>query len=252
MATATAVPEQPQQQMSGFARVFGVFFSPSSTFADIVRKPSWIIPVIVMTITNVALSIVLVKHVDWVTVARQQIEKSSFASRAFEGLPEDQREAKYEQQANIQKTVRYVRGVVGPILLVLFAAALYMLAFNVLAGAGVRFITSMAIAAFAHLPLILKDLLGIPIAIMKDPSAINPDNFVLSNAAAILPSSAPVWQQILLGSLDVFTIWATILIAIGFAAANPRKLTFGKSLGIVIGVQVALILFFTGIAVAFS
>src|SRR5690242_19635057 len=103
-----------------------------------------------------------------------------------------------------------------------------MLAFNVIGGAGIRFAMSMAIVAFAHLPLIFKDILGIPIALMKDPAAINPDNFVLSNLSAFLPSDSSVWQQVLLGSVDVFAIWAAVLVAIGFAAANPRKLTFGK------------------------
>jgi hypothetical protein len=98
----------------------------------------------------------------------------------------------------------------------------------------------------------VKDLLGIPIVLLKDPSAINPENFIASNLAVLLPSGAPIWHQVLAGSIDVFAIWVFILTAIAFTAANPRKLTLGKSLRIVIGLQVLIILFFTGIAAIFS
>jgi hypothetical protein len=52
--------------------------------------------------------------------------------------------------------------------------------------------------------------------------------------------------------LDIFAIWAIILVAIGFSAADPKKLPFGKSLGIAIGVNLSLMLFFTMIAWVFS
>ena len=46
-----------------------------------------------------------------------------------------------------------------------------------------------------------------------------------------------------------FVRWgALILLAIGFSAADPKKLPFGKSLGIAIGLQVCLVAFFTGLA----
>jgi hypothetical protein len=52
--------------------------------------------------------------------------------------------------------------------------------------------------------------------------------------------------------LDIFGIWALVLVAIGFAAADPKKLPFGKSIGIAIGVNVSFMLFFTMIAWIFS
>ena len=50
MATTTAVSPaapEPQPQMSAISRMFGVLFSPQKTFEDIVRKPSWIVPMLV-------------------------------------------------------------------------------------------------------------------------------------------------------------------------------------------------------------
>jgi hypothetical protein len=61
-----------------------------------------------------------------------------------------------------------------------------------------------------------------------------------------------MWQMVPLISLDLFAIWILILLAIGFSAADPKKLPFGKSLGIAIGLQVCLVAFFTGLAWIFS
>ena len=36
---------EPAAKISPFGRIIGVLFSPKSTFEDIARKPSWILPV---------------------------------------------------------------------------------------------------------------------------------------------------------------------------------------------------------------
>jgi len=38
-----------------------------------------------------------------------------------------------------------------------------------------------------------------------------------------------LWLTVLCKSFDLFTIWTLVLLAIGFAAVNPRKLKGGKS-----------------------
>jgi hypothetical protein len=95
-------------------------------------------------------------------------------------------------------------------------------------------------------------LLAIPVTFLKDPQSIDPQNFLASNPAAFLPDSAPAWQLLALGSLDIFAIWAVILMAIGFSAADPKKVPLGKALGISFGTTYSLILLFTMIAWIFS
>lgn len=243
---------EPVAQISAMGRVIGALASPKATFEDVVRKPSWVIPMLILVLGGLGLNSVLANRVDWVTFTQQSIEKNKFAARRFEGVPADQREKAIEQQAMIGKYTRYARGVLGYPLLAIIGTAIYMLAFNLVGGANIRFPTAFALGSFAHLPMFLKDLLGIVIALLKDPSGINPENVVASNAAAFLDPNAPLWQQALGTSLDVFTIWCWILVAIAFTAASPRKFTFGKSLGIVIGVSALFILIGVGIAGAFS
>jgi hypothetical protein len=255
MATTTAVsPDapEPQPQMSAISRMIGVFFSPKPTFADIVRRPSWVAPLIVLFVIWFGLNVALVQKADWVEVSKEQITKNKFASRAVDNLPDDKKGAVYEQAAGRAKITRYVRAVIGWPMLLLFAALIYWGLYRLIGGARTNFATAFSIAAFAHLPMGLRELLAIPVTLLKDPAAIDPENFLASNPAAFLGSDAPIWQTALLAPFDVFGIWAVILIALGFSAADPKKLPFGKSLAIAFGFFLCIDLFFTTIAWVFT
>jgi len=254
MSTTVAAPAPDQQpaKIGAIGRIFGVLFSPGETFVDIARKPTWLAPLLLITLINLSLNIVMAGHVDWATVSQKQIEKSKFASARFDQLNDQQKAAAYAQQATIAKVTRYVGGALGMPILALLGGLIYMAAFNILGGASIKYSMAFSLAAFAHLPVAVHDLLGIPIVLMKDPAAINPQNVVASNVGALLGPNAPLWQQALGQSIDVFGIWAMILVAIAFTAANPRKLTFGKSLGIVLTVYVVFALIGVGIASVFS
>ncbi len=55
-----------------------------------------------------------------------------------------------------------------------------------------------------------------------------------TNAGAFLSDDAPKWQEALLSSFDLFTIWSMILMAIGYSAINPKKISYGKALGTIV------------------
>ncbi len=249
MATTTAVPpaapEQPQAQMSAISRVFGIFFSPKKTFEDIVRKPSWIVAMLLMIAIWSGLCFALVKRADWLDYTKQQIEKNKFAAAQFENLTEAQKDTAYQQGAERSKVTQYVRAIIGWPLLILFSAAINFGAFKLIGGVRTNFGTAFAITVFAHLPMSLRELLAIPVTFLKDPQSIDPQNFLASNVASFLGDNAPVWQMILGGSIDIFAIWAIILMAIGFTAADPKKAPFGKSLTIALSTTFSFILFFT-------
>ena len=79
MSTTMAPPApgaEPQASMGAFARIFGVFFSPGTTFADIVGKPSWVAPIVLLTLFSLSVSASMNQRVDWREVASQRIEKS--------------------------------------------------------------------------------------------------------------------------------------------------------------------------------
>jgi hypothetical protein len=223
IASPVAAPE-PEASLSPIARIFGVLFSPKATFADIARKPGWLLPVLVSTVLGIAATVVLNQRVDWRTYIVQQIEKSPRAGN----LTAEQKEQQAEVSAKITKAIVYAVGAVGSILFALIVGSVMMLAYNLLSGAGARFAQSFAIAAHSMMVGIFSTPILVLVLFLKPREDIDPENPVVTNLAAILPADSAKWLLALGKSLDIFTIWTLILIAIGFAAVNPRKLKGGK------------------------
>lgn len=253
MATTAVTPTpDPSKGIGDFARIAGVLFSPKDAFADIARRPSWVAPLVLLSLIWFGLCFVLVQKADWLGFTKQQIEKNKFAASRIEQLKDADRDRVYEQGARRSQMVQYARGVIGWPLLIVFAAGLYFGAFKLIAGARVSFANALAISAFGHIPMGLREVIAIPVNWFKESSAIDPQNFLASNPAAFLPESAPAWQMIPLASLDVFALWALVLIAVGFSAVDPKKVPMGKALGIAFGTSFSLILVLTAIAWVFS
>jgi Yip1 domain len=250
-STPAAVPSQAPASMSSIGRIFGVFFSPKQTFADIARRPDWVVPLLLMTIISLGLSYFINARVDWNSVALQRIEESHFASSRIDQLPPDQKQQVIHRQAVSGKVGRWVRGATGTAFLALILTLVYWGAFNLLGGAGASFGLSFSLVMYSLLPIAIKELLEIPILFLKDPSSIDPDNFFASNPAAIL-NGIPAWEKVLLGSLDIFSLWSALLVAVAFSAANPKKVSLGKAIGLVALVYIGLTLLFTGIVAPFS
>jgi hypothetical protein len=245
-ATTAAVPETPRP-IGPFGRVIGVLTDPRPTFTDIARKPNWLLPLVLLTIFGIGLGTILAQRVDWMQVGQRQIERSHFLSQRINQLPPAQREAAYKRQVISGEIGAYVRGAFGAVFLAIVLSAIYLGLFNV-SGASLSFLQSFALVSYGLLPLGIRDLLGIPIVLMKDPSAIDPQNFIASNLAAFVPSDAALWKVALAASADIFVLWSVLLMAVAFSAANPKKIGFGKALTITLGVYVFFTLIFTGVA----
>jgi hypothetical protein len=252
MATTPVPAAEPRAAISPLGRIVGVLFSPKATLEDIVRKPNWVPAFVFLFLTGLALNITLVNRANWVEVAKEQISKSKFAARQFDQMDDAKKEQAFQAAAKQQKIVRYVRGVIGWPLMLLFSGLIYFGAYRLIGGARVNYWLSFTICAFAYLPMGIREVLGGIVTALKDPSAIDPDNYLASNPAAFLGPDTPTWQMVPLLSLDVFALWVLILVAIGFSAADPKKLPFGKSLGIAVGLQVCIVAFFTMIAWVFA
>lgn len=227
MAT-TPVPAPaaaPQAAISPMGRIIGVFFSPKATFEDIVRKPSWLLPLVISTILAIISTVVLNQRVNWRDYIVQQIDKSPRAAQ----LSTEQKQQQAEVGAKFTKYAVYGGGVVGSALLALIVAGVMMLAYNLFAGAGATFSQSFAIAAHALLVGIVSTPIFLLVLLLRPAGTLDPDNPVATNVAAFLPEESAKWLLSLGKSIDIFTIWMLVLLAIGFAAINPRKLKGSKS-----------------------
>jgi hypothetical protein len=251
MATTTAVPpaaSEPQSQMSALSRVFGVLFSPQKTFEDIVRKPGWVVPIALVTLLSIAVSFGLNQRVNWREFIGQQIEKSPQGSQ----LSAEQKEQRIEASAKITPIFTYAIGVLGPIIGALVISLIMWGAYSLLGGISTNFGTAMAITSHAFMTGLISSPLFLLVIYLKAPGTIDLENPVATNLAAVLPDDSAKWLVALCKSFDVFTIWTLILLAIGFAVINPKKLKGGKPYVIAFSVWAAWVVCRVGWAFIFS
>jgi len=241
-------PEPQQPSMSAISRIFGVFFSPGKTFADVVSRPSWLPPLLAITLLSLVVSFSLNQRMDWREVASQRIEKSPRASQ----LSAEQKEQQLAMSAKISPAITYCIGLTFPILGALLIALVMMGAYNLMAGAGVNYGTSLAITTHAFLPGLLSSLIFLLVLWVRPPGTVDLDNPVATNIAAVLPEGTAPWLLALCKNLDAFVLWTLILIAIGFAAASPRKLKGGKAFTIAFSALALWIVIRVGLAFVFS
>jgi Yip1 domain len=249
MATTSLPAPEAQATISPVGRIIGVFFSPKATFEDIARKPSWLAPILLLTAIGLAMNLTLVRKADWRAFAEEQLNNSPRGQQ----IPPDQKDLAIERTAKGNQYFCYVRGVCGTAFLGLILALVYWGAYALVGGARLTFGKSFAVIAYSMLPGGLRELLGIPILILKDPSTLgNPYNFIGSNPGAYMSLSDPKWLVALAQSVDLFVLWSLVLTAIGFHFMDPKKLTLSKSGSIVTGVYVFFMLLGVTLAWVFS
>jgi hypothetical protein len=246
--TATPAPEAPGQSISAFGRIVGVFFSPKATFEDIVRKPTWLLPVALMTVLSIIVSIGLNQRVNWRDFMSQQIEKSPRASQ----LSAEQKQQQIEAGAKVTPIFVYVVGALGPIIIVLLVGLVMWGAYSLLGGASTTFGTAMGITSHAFLTGLVSSPLLLLILYLKPYGTVDVDNPVSTNLAVLLPDEAAKWLVALCKSIDLFTFWTLILLAIGFAAVNPKKLKGAKPYTIAFTVWAVYVVVRVGSAFIFS
>jgi hypothetical protein len=102
------------------------------------------------------------------------------------------------------------------------------------------------------MPKVISGLLGIVVLLVKDPATIDLNNLVASNAGAFLADNSPKWLVALLTPVDLFSFWVMILMAIGYSAAAPKKLSSVKAFAWIFSLWVVYVLVRVGLTAAFS
>ena len=221
---AVQIPEPETPRMGAFSRVAGVFFEPSKTFEDIGRKPTWLVPVVLLIIGALLMMTVMGQRIGWENIARQQLEARAQTSQ----MTPEQKEQAIQMQTRMG-SLRYVFVLFLPVVYVVMAGA--FLAFTAMMSAGLRFKQVFGIVCHANLPGLVSIALTILVMYLKSPNDINIQNPLAFNPAAFLDPGTPTkFLHSVLMSLDLFSFWIIFLLATGFKAAAGRKLTFGGAL----------------------
>jgi hypothetical protein len=248
MATIPVPAPEAQVSISPFGRVLGVLFSPGKTFEDIVKKPSWMLPIVLTTILSIAVSFSIDQRINWREFMSQQIEKNPRAAQ----MSAEQKQQQIEGGAKFSPAFTYGIGLLGPILGALVVSLVMWGAYSLLGGASTNFGTAFSITSHAFLTGLISSPLFILILYLKPYGTADLENPIAANLAAFLPDESAKWLVALCKSFDIFTFWTLVLLAIGFAAVNPKKLKGSKTYTIAFGVWAAFVACRVGWAFIFS
>ncbi len=231
MATTSVPAPEAQAPINHFGRVIGVFVSPKQIFASIAERPSWLAPLLLLAILATSVGALMNTKMNWGEYIRHKAEENP----RFSQLSEEQKDQALGGQIKFWSFFSYGIGVVAvPISALLFALC-YWGAFNLFSGAGLRYGAAFGITTHAFLPTAISSILALIILPLKSYGDVDPENIVATNLKAFFGDGVPKPLAALGSSLELFWIWFLVLAAIGFAAANPKKIKPSASFGIVFG-----------------
>jgi hypothetical protein len=232
MADAMAQPDATAKPLNEIERVVDTFVAPSKTFTDVRRSSSWWLPWLIGVVVTIAFGVVVQQKIGWDKAYQNTLKQSPTQQQRIEQLTADQQAHAMQMGANVTKYIFYATPVIALIVAVI-AAAVLMATVNFGFGGRAKFGQMMAVWFYATLPWSIQAILGIVTTWFVDPDSFNLRNFVGTNIGYYLPPDMPKAVIALGTALDVFTIWALILMTIGCSiVGNIRK---GQAAGVVWG-----------------
>jgi Yip1 domain len=246
----TVLPDSPATPASKglVGRIVGVLFSPRETYADIVRKPTWVgMWLLVTVVTTACIGWLQSTAVGRAAAADQAIKAIGVFAK---NLPPDRLDLIREQIMTSPAWQNYLKIgagslIVGPIIALVMAGILLGV-FNALMGGDAKFKQVFSLIYFSNAIMLVKTLFIAPLDYARE-SMTNPTTF-----AALLPmlddESLP---SKMLGAIDFFWLWWLVSVAIGLGVLYKRP-TKGIATAL-IGIYVVLaVTIAAGIALIFG
>jgi hypothetical protein len=203
--------------------------SPGRGLAAAVERRSFLPPLFAATLAAFVLSLVATPRLDFERGVDDALER---AAPATQPPSAHDREVAVARAEKLGRIASYAAGLFEPALRVFGAALGLFLAFS-LAGAAAPFGATLSVAAWGLLPLAARSLLLLPAASqLRNVAPGDLTRALPSSVAALLPPSAPPRLAAVAASLDLFTAWALVLVALGMAHA--AETTRARALTVVV------------------
>ncbi|MDQ6719025.1 MAG: YIP1 family protein [Gemmatimonadota bacterium] len=195
-----------------------IFTSPSAVFARRENGGFWM-PLIIVTL---AISILFIATKGLM----QPVFDADFARGAAAAMRKNPQltEEQIATMRSVQEKILYFAPLIFvPIGIFITAAALWLI--GKLFDAAETYRTAVVVTAYAFIPRILEVVVSAVQAMLMDPASLNGRYAVsLGVGRFINPDTSSPFLIALLGRVDVFTIWITVLLAIGLSVTGriPR------------------------------
>jgi hypothetical protein len=211
-------------------RITGVLTDPKKAFADIAARPSWILPVVLMIAVGLAFIYIFTTKIGWDRYFHQIAETNS----RMQQMDAQARENAIQMQSKFAPIGGYVFAVIGPVLTALIVGGVLVLLCKI-GGAALKFKQTFAISAWAMLPRVIAGILALVVMFIKNPEDFNLQNPLAFNLGAFMepPPNSGKFIYSLATSIDLFTIWTILLLAVAISVA-ARKMPFSKALMLIV------------------
>ena len=240
----TTGANQPEPAPQGaVSRAMGALMFSRSSFESIAERPTWVFPVVLAIVAGFLFVFSFAQRIGWRTVLEKQMAMNS----TFNSLTPQQQQQQIARMVRVAPIAGYLGSTVGSVVILLIIAAIYLAVFNIVFGAGIKYGQSFAISAYAYLPLVVKNIVGVLIIWVRPPEGVSLQKMVMSNVGAFLPSTSPAWLITLGTFFDIFIFWTLALFGLGYAVASGKKLKFGTTLGVVVVVWLIFVIGAVGI-----
>jgi hypothetical protein len=200
--SAAVVTEEKHLHM--VQRLWGVVFSPGETFRDILARPYWLAPGLVI----IALSVI--------TVVLILPQLQAYALWEMERAAPTLSPAERAAVEGVGMAVMAAFGAAIVPVFIWLVSSLVLKFFNMFVGNQTPFRRFFAVAVYAYVPVLLGGLVA---AVMIMFTRVENLPYVTTSLAALFPGIEPGFTRGLLTSVDPFVFWAIALLGIGGAQA---------------------------------
>jgi hypothetical protein len=200
------------------ARVVGVIFSPRDTFERIAAHPR-VLGVLLISGVAIGLAQGLPQFTEG--GAQAALDAQVERTESFTGQPvTDQQYARMQQMLPVTTYTTMVLSPVGLAAGLLVFTGIYFVLFNVVLGGTATFKQVFAVVAHASVISALGTVLGAPVQHLQG----TVDSMGPFTLRALLPTLGEAsFAARFLGFVGVFTIWSTLVTAIGLSVLYRRK-----------------------------
>jgi hypothetical protein len=197
---------------SSFGRLAGVLVAPGKTFQSIERRPTWVVPLLLLCLLNALTAYLVTERMDFRAAMEKQME-----SRGQEMSPEQ-----IDRMVEVQERFGSIGAlVIAPIMflvILLLFTGLYLGAFRFFAGSELTFKQSFSTLLYAMTPFAIASLLSIPVILGR--TTIDPEDaqggLLYSNLAAFASDETSPVVRSLLANVDFFGLWILVLSILGY------------------------------------
>ena len=253
------VQQAEPARLGPLQRLMGVLFSPGETFQDINRKPTWLAPMVISIVLGACGSLFVNWWInpDWNRITRDMIRQQ--VNRGGPELTEEQIQQRVRIQQIIGKVIPLGIVAIVPIAS-LIIGGIYALGM-MLMQAQTTFKKVLSVLLWTSCSVGLVNGIVTNASLMvRDRESLNaiknpmdPGSLSATNLGVVLGSDTSPVLMALASSVDLFSIWSMILMAIGLAAiAGSRKITTKKTATLVVSLWVVVVLLRVLGAVAFG